>query len=223
MKKILGLTAFSLLCLTACSGVGSLKPSMMEDSVVSKRAIELHTNRHIETMDGKEVTSYKLSSLADDYNRHGESPLYIAFGYDPDNARAKQTARSRAAIAKGQLGKLGLNNNVVDAIPVNDSNGSAVIAYDRLTAKGPQNCGVMPGTQGTQTGAYGDYGLGCTVNDMIAQQIATPSDLEGVGGLGERNDGLRTSNIVNRDVRAGEVNRFVPSYVLSELAANTTE
>jgi hypothetical protein len=54
---------------------------------------------------------------------------------------------------------------------------------------------------------------------MMARQIANPSDLEGVAGLGETYDGSRANAAVNRDVRAGEVNEPVPSYILSEIGA----
>lgn len=222
MNTLLKLTAFSFLCMTVSACTGSLKPSMTEDTVLTQRPIELHKNRHIKTLAARDVTYNALMAVSEDYHRHGDSPLYVVFGYDPDKKGARMSAHNRAAIVKGQLGKLDMRNAVIKTTPILGSDGSAVIAYDRITASGPSNCGQIPGTNGVQTGEYGDYGVGCTVKNMMAQQIANPKDLEGVAGLGERNDGLRTSNIVNRDVRAGETNAFVPSYVLSELANNTT-
>jgi type IV pilus biogenesis protein CpaD/CtpE len=195
---------------------------MTEQSTVSMRPIELHENRHIETLSARDMTYNHLIALSEDYNRHGDSPLYIVFGYNPDERGAHTAARNRANIVKGQLGKLDIRNAVVKSTPVVSGSDNVVIAYDRITASGPSNCGTIPGSNGVTTGSYGNYGIGCTVNDMMAQQVAYPKDLEGVAGLGERNDGLRASNIVNRDVRAGETNDFVPSYVLSELANNTT-
>ena len=223
MKKIFTLTAFSFFCLSVSACTGSMKPSMTEDTVLSARAIEIHQDRHVETLAARDVTYNALMNISEDYHRHGDSPLYVVFGYNPNKKGAKTVAHNRASIVKGQLGKLDMRNAVVNATPVVGSDGSAVIAYNRITASGPSNCGQMPGMNGVQTGEYTDYGLGCTVKDMMAQQIANPKDLEGVAGLGERNDGQSAANIVNRDVRTGTLNGFVPSYVLSELAGNTTE
>lgn len=227
MKKtltLLPLASLALLSLCACDtlGIGSLKPSMTEETVVSQRPIEIVENRHIETLPAREITYNRLIALSEDYANNGDSPLYVVFGYDPNKSGAKLAAFNRSNIVRGQLGKLEVHNAVVKTTPIVGSNGDAVIAYDRLTARGPQNCGTMPGNEGTETGSYGDYGLGCTVNDMIAKQIASPADLEGREGLGEKYDGGRAAAQVNRDVRAGEVNDFVPSYILSELAANTS-
>lgn len=221
MNKFIVLSLLPALTLSAC--IGSLKPSMMEDSIITPRPIELHQDRFVETMSKRDITYDYLARISEDYKHRGKSPLYIVFGYDPDEKGAKLSAFNHSNIVKGQLGKLGISNAMVETTPVIGSDGTAVIGYDRMTATGPSNCGKMPGLGNTQTGAYGDYGLGCTVKDYMAQQVATPSDLEGVGGLGERNDGMRAANIANRDVRAGNVNTFVPSYILSELAGNTTD
>ena len=107
-------------------------------------------------------------------------------------------------------------------IEIDGSQGEAVIAYDRITAKGPENCGDMPGRD-TETGAYGDYGLGCHLKNAMAQQIAYPKDLQGADVDMGKWDADRTGNNVNRDIRSGEISDFVPSYVLSDLANNTSE
>lgn len=227
MKRLLTLSAFSFICLSvsACDtlmSMGSLKPSMTEDTSITQRPIELAVDRHVETLSARDVTYNKLMAVSDDYTTHGNSPMYVVFGYDPDKKGARSAAYNRSNIVRGQLSKLDIRDAVVQITPVNNSDGSAVIAYDRITAQGPSGCGTMPGTEDVQTGAYTPYGLGCTVKNMMAKQVANPKDLQGVDGLGEKNDGMASAAVVNRDVRAGETKGFVPSYVLSELANNTT-
>lgn len=222
MNKFAFLPLIGLLTMTACSA-GSLKPSMFESTTVSPRNIELHQERYVEKLKLNDVNQRYLADISGDYKRYGDSPLYVVFAYDPDaTAAQKSSVTNRAAVTKGQLSKLDINA-VVKTLPVTGAQGDVVVAYDKLTAVGPQNCGTMPGTDGLQTGAYGDYGIGCTVKDMMAKQIARPRDLKGNDGLGDMYDGTRAAATVNRDIRSGERNDFVPSYVLSELASKTSQ
>lgn len=221
MNKLSLLPLIGLLSVSACTG--SLKPSMFESTTVTPRNIELHEERFMEKKKVNEINHMYLADLSGDYKRYADSPLYVVFAYDPDIANVeKASINNRAAITKGQLAKMGVNS-VVKTLPVDGAQGDVVVAYDKITATGPQNCGEVPGMNGVQTGAYGDYGIGCTVKDMMAKQIARPRDLKGNDDLGDMYEGGRAANIVNRDVRAGETNEFVPSYILSELAGNTSE
>ena len=220
MKKLLLGTSLALCALTACEkGIGSLQPSMFEKSNLTQREIELVETRHTQTLPANDITYDHLMNLSDAYLREGQSPLYVVFGYDPNQKNAKLSAYNRSNIVRGQLAKLDIRNAVVTTVPVIGSNGDAVISYDKLQAQGPSNCGTMPGMDTKQTGGYGDYGMGCTVKDMMAKQIANPSDLEGVAGLDGIYDGSRGATTVNRDVRSSEVNDFVPSYILSEIGS----
>ncbi len=210
-----------ILTTTACEEGRSLfRPSMFDNTAVTERPIEIFEERFVEKKPAKDVTSLYLASLAQDYEYHGSSPVYMVLGYDPDVKNAKLSTFNKSNILKGQLAKLGMTDMVVKTMPVMGSTGDVVIGYDRVQARGPQNCGQMPGME-TETGAYGDYGLGCTVKDKMAQQIAYPADLMGQDEM-DAFDAGRAAAPVNRDARSGEIADFVPSYVLSELAANTT-
>jgi len=210
-----------LLTTTACEeGRALFRPSMFDSTSVTERPIEIFEERFVEKKPAAEITPAYLNSLATDYDHHGASPIYMVLGYNPDVKNAKLSTFNKSNILKGQLAKLGLTNMIVKTMPVIGSTGDVVIGYDRVKARGPQDCGKMPGME-TETGAYGDYGLGCTVKDMMAQQIAYPADLKGQSNMDEFDAG-RAAAPVNRDARSGEVADFVPSYVLSELAANTT-
>lgn len=223
MKKIVtfSLLGLTLLTTSACGGGALFRPSMYDDSVVTQREIVIEENRFVDKKPIKDVTYDYLMALSEDYDRHGDSPVYIALAYNPDVKNAKLSTYNKSNILKGQLAKLGMKNAVVKTIPVMGTEGEVVIGYDRITAHGPKNCGVIPGID-TDTGAYGDYGLGCAYKNAMAKQIAYPKDLEGRSSM-DSWDADRAANAVNRDVRSGEMSDFVPSYVLSELAGNTSQ
>lgn len=214
--SILGLT----LTVTACSETALFRPSMYDNSVVTQRPIEIETTRFVEKLSTKDVNYNYLMNLSDDYDRHGDSPIYAVIAYDPDLPNAKLSAFNRSSMLKGQMAKLGMKNAVIQTLPVIGTSGEMVIGYDRITAQGPQGCGDAPGLT-AETGAYGDYGLGCTVKDMMAKQIAYPADLMGQDTMAAM-DADRAAAPVDRDARSGEQSPFVPSYILSELAGNTT-
>lgn len=218
--SILGL----LLMTSACADGGNtmtFRPSMFDDTNTTQRQIVIEEKRYIDKKPIKDISYDYLMGLSNDYDRHGNSPVYVVLGYDPDVRDAKLSTFNKSNIIRGQLAKLGMRDAVVKTMPISGSHGEAVIAYDRVTAKGPEDCGEMPGLQ-TQTGAYGDYGLGCAYKSAMAKQIAYPKDLMGQDKMDDW-DADRGVAAIDRSVRSGEPAPFVPSYVLSELAGNTTE
>jgi|GEM_PF-1301308 len=225
-QTIKTLSILGLLITTSCSngtgGSALFKPSMYNGSMVTKRNIEITEKRFVDKKVPEDVTYDYLMGLSNDYDHHGSSPIYVVMGYDPDTRNAKLSTMNKRAVLKGQLAKLGMKNAVIKTMPIVGSDGEIVIGYDRITAQGPKNCGAMPGHQ-TETGAYGDYGMGCGVKHAMAKQIAYPKDLMGVDVDMDSWGADRAANAVNRDVRSGEISTFVPSYVLSELAGNTSE
>lgn len=222
MKSITALSALFLSTglLAACDANTSLKPSMYEQSIYSQRSIELTEERFIRAYPAQQFGYDHLRMIEDYYAHDAAGPLYIAVGYDPDKKGADLGARNQANILRGQLAKLNLYNAVIKPVPVHGTAGEVVVGYDKLTARAPQNCGIMPGNHKTETGSYGDYGLGCTVMDMTAQQIAYPADLMGNGGIGDQYDGGQAATVVIRDVRAGAIREEIPSYILSEIGSD---
>jgi len=223
MKKLflLGL----VLTTTACGGTGGdalFRPSMYDGSMVTQRNIEITEKRFVDKQSSSDVTYDYLMGLSNDYDHHGSSPIYVVMGYDPDKRNAKLSAMNKRSVLKGQMAKLGMKNAVIKTMPIVGSDGEIAIGYDRVTAQGPSNCGAMPGHQ-TETGSYGDYGMGCGVKHAVAKQIAYPKDLMGADVNMDSWGADRAANAVNRDVRSGDISPFVPSYVLSELAGNTSE
>ena len=200
---ILGLILTTTACSSRDSGSALFRPSMYDGSMVTQRNITLDEKRFVERKQSDEVTYDYLMALSNDYDHHGSSPIYIVMGYDPDKRSAKLSTRNKSSVLKGQLAKLGMKNAVIKTMPIVGSDGEVVIGYDRMTAKGPDNCGDMPGHQ-TETGSYGDYGMGCGVKSAMAKQLAYPRDLIGADVKMDAWDADRAGNAVNRDVRSDD-------------------
>ena len=214
--KILSLCGLALLAVGCENQQGkTYKPTMYESSALTQREITVDTSRFVEKKPTNEVNYAYLSELANEYTRHGSSPMYVILAYNPEAKNGKLTSFNKSNIIKGQLAKLGIKNAVVKTMPVIDAQEEVVVGYDHVTAKGPENCGKMPG-HGVETGHQDNYGLGCTVKDMIAKQVAYPSDLTGKDEMSTFEAG-RVAAPVNRDTRSGEISDFVPSYILSEV------
>lgn len=205
-----------VLALGACGSLqGTFKPSMYEDTTITERPITVETTRFVEKKPAKDVDYSYLSSMVYDYQRHGSSQIYTLLTYNPDAKDAKLTAFNKSNVIKGQLAKLGVKDAVVKTMPVANASGDVIIGYDYMSAKGPENCGKMPG-YGAEPGARGNYGLGCTLNDIIAKQTAYTADLAGQNSMSTF-EAQRAGSPVTRDTRSGEISDFVPGYILSEI------
>jgi pilus assembly protein CpaD len=194
----------------------SIRPSMFEDTEIVNRPINVEENYFVAKKPTEEINHSYLNSLVNDYTRHGSSPIYIVMTYDPEQKNAKLNAFNTRNVMKGQLAKMGIRDAVIKTIPIEGGINESIIGYDRISARGPDNCGVMPGTNQRQTGSYGNYALGCTVKDLEARQVAYPADLLGTSTM-DGFDADRAAAIVVRDTRSGEQQDFVPGYVLSEV------
>lgn len=220
MKKHFKFLSISglVLCLSACGIVvpnGTLKPSMYEETTLTQRPITIEQTRFVEKHPVEMVDYAYLSAMSHEYARHGASPVYVVLAYDPDVKNGKLTAFNKSNVIKGQLAKLGIKNAVVKTMPVSNIEKQIVIGYDYMTARGPENCGNIPG-YGSPAGSQHPYGLGCTVKDITARQVAYVNDLTGEDKMSSFEAG-RVAAPVNRDTRSGEISEFVPSYILSEI------
>jgi hypothetical protein len=122
-----------ILTTTACEEGRSLfRPSMFDNTAVTERPIEIFEERFVEKKPAKDVTPLYLASLAQDYEYHGSSPVYIVLGYDPDVKNAKLSTFNKSNILKGQLAKLGMTDMVVKTMPVMGSTGEVVIGRLRI-------------------------------------------------------------------------------------------
>jgi pilus assembly protein CpaD len=107
-----------------------------------------------------------------------------------------------ARLAK-ELGDNGVKSISTKVLPVSDSwNVShTLVSYKTLSASAPSDCGRMPGFDSAADvgnfDKHDDYDYGCTLEAMIAKQIADPSDLLGVEDQTETDSGRRVENVLS--------------------------
>ena len=219
---------FATLCAAALLGACGNRdvPYMLESSRMNEAPITLEHERVVIKKPVSTLQDSDIEQAASQYTRKGEGPLYIVVS---ESAQGGKTNAPASAITPSALAakfaSLGVPATAIIASSVPQEQGPAVvlIAFDALGAKAPEDCQRMPGmdSPNTATRETFDYKLGCGVKDMVARQVAKPSDLMGVAGLGGENDGQRAANVVDANIRDGKAARDpVPGYSLGGVGAS---
>lgn len=200
MKKIF---VCSVLLLGACAPQHT--PSMMNTSrpqVVNETTME--------QVPVAKVTDGYLYNVSANYARYGNDTLHLSLAYDPASKTYNaMKAFSDLADIKGRLKKMGVRSMVGEAVKVNGTEPTLMIAYDSLSAQAPAGCRNMPGfDDGLTTREIGNYRFGCSTDAMLTKQIYRPGDLLG-NEAGEPGDGRRASMVVDyyRSVTPEEAGR----------------
>ena len=185
-----------LLCATAC---GSFD-----------RPTKLSTQR-VEVLEGVEHLSFEtrkldtktVEVLAYDYEAKGHGQVDITVTYDP---KSKSNSAMNATNEAARIAETFLQNGVssveVNVLPVANSwnNSKTFLSYKSLTAQAPTNCGHMPGFKNIDevgdVEAHMKYGYGCTIEAMLADQVAHPEDLLGRDDQTLTSEGRRAENVL---------------------------
>src|SRR5690606_24951388 len=96
------------------------------------------------------------------------------------------------------LRKNGIANFSTDILPVQGQGdiSRTLVSYGTVTARAPEGCEMMGGLDGKATGSGMEYQQGCTIEMILARQIARPADLAGRPGL-DAGSGRRAANITD--------------------------
>jgi type IV pilus biogenesis protein CpaD/CtpE len=227
MTKTFALLAAALLaCTTTLSACAPEKPWLMQKSTLNDQPLQLVEGRQIIKKPLSAMDDATVAEAARIYSKNGAGPLYMIVAYKDhggktgDGAVSARKAQIEASLlASGVAAK----DIVSSTVPLDTAEPVALIAFDTLEATGPANCTLpMPGydVNAEENNAY-DYQTGCGVKNMMARQIATPTDLEGHAGLGGTAMGDHVADVVNGQYRPGaQPKAYLPSYVISELAGS---
>lgn len=198
MKKTSLIFSVSLLVLAACS--------LDAPSQISENRVQVEHERFVEETPAVTFDQERVSSMAYHYERHGEGPLQLTVTYDPQSksATAMQASSQASELVKA-FRAAGVYDIDAKILPVKDSGASKVmVAYDGYNALAPEDCEMISGYEDRILDLKDDdYQLGCSVDTLLARQIARPKDLKGQPSDGATSDGRRGSNIVNI-YRSGE-------------------
>lgn len=214
-----------LVCGGALSACSPDKPWLMERATINDKPLELVESRHIVKTPLEAMNADTVAETAHVYQNKGAGPMYVVIAYKDHGKVGDGAIAAKKAEIENELAAQGIaaKDIVSSTVPLETPEPVALIAFDTLEARGPSSCKneVVPGLDANaeEENMY-PYQTGCAVKDYMARQIATPTDLEGHAGLGGRNDGSRLADVVSGQYRPGVAPRpFLPSYVLSELAA----
>lgn len=186
--------ALSFLAVCALGACTQNSPSMMNTSPV-----ELQKQTVIEQVPLNQINDALISALAADYKKLGSGVLELTMAFDPKSKTfTAMNALSKLKEVKTKLARKGVKSVVTETLAVEGAQPMLMISFDSVQAQAPTDCETMPGLEVNKTTRFiDDYKFGCSVETMLARQVARPSDLEGVAGLDNGDGGRRESNIVD--------------------------
>ncbi len=199
MKYLLntGVAIITLTSSLALSGCNLYAPTSISENKVQVQS-EVFTRDALLV----EVNDTFIAELARNYTKHGGGTLDLVITYDPKSYRnTAMTATNKIADIAGSLRDYGVRNINAGIMPIKSQGDEAhlLISYNSFTASAPKGCdSLLPGMENGSTSEYNkDYKLGCSIETMLARQVAKPSHLLGRGATGEPTDGRAASNIVD--------------------------
>ena len=193
---LLALAGVSALSLSACS---MDMPTKMTES-----RIELSTEQYSQSYDVATLNDANFDAMADHYVRSGSSQAEVIVAYDPYSKKnTAMKANDQLARIKTELSTRGITDLKGSTLAIDHSGDSSemIIGYESVTA-GVNDCRMMPGYATNHMDADFDYKLGCSVQTLMAKQVAHPADLAGRAPDTDA-DGRRTGAVVER-YRSGE-------------------
>ena len=178
MKNIIYLFG-AIFILNACT--------LTSPSMLSSEPMQLSKTTMMEQVRFSDLNDNVLSALAHHYTKYGASTLDLTMTYDPSatDFTAAEAAHQLRHV-KQNLAKKGVTNVSTQTQAIPNGTASLLVSYDMVQALAPLGCQAMPGLyrEGT-TRFIGDYKFGCSVDMMVANQIAHPADLQGTSILGD--------------------------------------
>ena len=200
MQKII-LALSSVLLLSGCT-------SLVESDTWVNQAgrAQVSEDQFTDAFDTAKLDASMIHAIGNYYERFGNGTMNVVVSYDPKsniNTRVK-AERALKSIQSG-LAQNGVRDVKGDLSAMNGSGdvSTTLVSFPALVASAPQGCGMMPGyTDPSQdipndTNIKPPYGYGCTVETLLAKQVARPSDLMGKQGFETNGDGRRTERVIS--------------------------
>lgn len=194
MKFILNASmAFLSMSLIGCN--------LHEPSTLSDRKIQVQEEVLTHDVSILDVDDVFLSRLARHYSKHGGGAMDLIVTYDPKSYRnTAMNATNEISDIVTSLRDLGIANVNANILPIKGQGDYAhlLVTYNSFNAYAPEGCEeMMPGMNGRPVGTGAEYQLGCSIETMIARQVAKPQHLLGRGAVGGPTDGRSASNVVD--------------------------
>lgn len=191
-KKFSNIIRNALLCGVA-AGIAAC--ALDTPTQAPQKRVRLQSGPSYKQMPAAATDEATLRAFAEEYRRFGSGPVELTVSYDPRSRNnTALNASEHAARIAASLRRLNVPQVSTAILPVNmlGEEAQVMMRYESLTARAPEGCTVMGGVDGYTTEVMPDYEYGCTVESLLARQIARPADLAGRGGMAPI-DGRRTA------------------------------
>lgn len=179
--------------------------SVESESWMNQSRVEVTDDQFTDTIPTSEIDTGVINAIANYHYRYGNGPIAAVVSYDP---RSKINTRGKAEAAAAKLRKgfaaRGVKEFKVDVAssPATGDASTTLVSFPAVVANAPQDCGMMPGYNNpgdiqSDPGAKAQYNFGCTIETLMARQVARPSDLLGKDGFETQSDGRRGERVLS--------------------------
>lgn len=196
-KILLSLSAVALL--TGCS--------VESETWVTSERVSIQQDQFTDTFETAKLNGAMVHAVADHYARFGNGPLKMVVSYDTQSkVNTRGNAQNAANIIQSALYKNGVRDVQMALSEMRGSGdvSTTLISFNAITASAPKGCGgMMPGYDNPSADIPNDtaikppYKYGCTVESLLARQVARPSDLMGKQGFETNSDGRRAERVLS--------------------------
>lgn len=195
-----------VLLIGACAGmIGAC--SMREPGNVTLSKARVSSEKIYDEVMLSQADEGYFKALGNHYRKSGDGPVDVTVVYDPKSktSTAMKANRDAARIVSNLNGE-GVRDVRTNILPVmgHGDESEILISYQAYTAQAPEKCTTMPGYKNNELNITEEYETGCTIETLLAKQIARPKDMAGQEA-DSTSDGRRAAVIVD-GYRAGEPN-----------------
>lgn len=196
-RIVVGLAA--ALLLSACS--------VESKSWVNSNRVEVRNDQFSDTFETASLNESTLHAISGHYYRFGNGPMNVVVSYDPaSRMNTKAKAEQAVQAIRAELGRNGVKDVRGTTNPVKGSGdvSKTLVNFTAITASAPTGCKMMPGYDNpaedipNSTNQDADYKYGCTVESLLARQVARPADLLGKQGFETNADGRRQERVLSK-------------------------
>ena len=187
-NRVIGFLAVfaSLAVMTALSGCG--RDYLYEPTFHTSEQIHVKQEDYANTYELSALTEAALHNEASRFMEKGDGALDITVTYDKGGSMDAMAASSELSQIAGYMQESGIDNVVSNVMPVaSGATPKVLFRYTSYTAQRPKDCKRLDEMSDTSPDDYRNYKQGCTIESLIASQIARPKDLLGNAKLGTKN------------------------------------
>lgn len=181
--------------------------SVESKSWVNSNRVEVRDDQFTDTFETAKINDGTLHAIGDYFYRYGNGDMNVVVSYDPQSkTNTEGRAKSALAYIQSGLSKSGISGVHTALSPMRGSGdvSTTLISFPALTSAAPSGCNMMPGYENptddipNSTNVDPTYKFGCSVESLLAKQVARPSDLLGKQGFETNADGRRQERVLSK-------------------------